>query len=340
MGFLDKIAKGYSNAVLGPDGSQTANAYAALQQELSSKYNKNKEIFEADPANAGQQYKMPDPLTRWQEQIDAMIKSGDPMLMKEGLGQLSQYQQRATATTTVEAPSSVKEYQFAQSQGYGGSYQQWVLDKAAANKSSFNVNVNPAQQLLTLKDSMGLVNERGEHPPVGIPLGELPSMGYKPMLNDTQRQAGTSGDVLQNATTALGENLDPGGTPAANVVNELRTSPGVIGNIADTLLSASGIPMTSTAVKFNNYKTSVTQQTVKLMSGASATEGEMATYRGMLPKFTDSPETKRIKFQQAQEFANSVINRNAAAGVAPSKGKSESSDWNTTTSGYKYRIVE
>lgn len=338
MGFLDQIAKGYSNAVLGTDPSQTANAYAQLQQQLSGKYNKDKAVFEADPANAGQSYKMPDPLTRWQDQVDAMIKSGDPTLMKEGLGQLSQYQQRATATSTVEAPSSVKEYQFAQAQGYDGSYQQWVLDKAAANKSSFKVTVNPSEQLLSLKDSMGLVNAQGEHPPVGIPLGNLPSMGYKPMLNDTQRQAGTSGDVLQTATNALGDNLDPGGTPATNVVNELRTSPGVIGNVADTLLSASGIPMTSTAVKFNNYKTSVTQQTVKLMSGASATEGEMATYRGMLPKFTDSPETKRIKFQQAQDFANSVVNRNAAAGVAP--GKNEPTDWSTTKSGHKYRIVE
>jgi hypothetical protein len=338
MGILDQIAKGYNNAVLGPDPSQTADAYSRLQQELSSKYDKDKQIFAADPANAGQQYKMPDPLTRWQEQVDAMIKSGNPVLQKEGLSQLSMYQQRATAATTTEAPSSVKEYQYAQGQGYQGSYQQWVLDKAAANKSSFKVTVNPTQQLLGLKDSMGLVNEQGEHPPVGIPLGDLPTMGYRPMLNDTQRQAGTAGDVLKSSTAGLGQNLDTGGTPATNILNELRTAPGTLGSVADSLLSASGIPMTVSAVKFNNYKTSVTQQTVKIMSGASATEGEMATYRGMMPKFTDDPETKRIKFQQAQEFANSVVNRNAAAGVKPSESKP--ADWSTTKSGHKYRIVE
>lgn len=337
MGILDQIAKGYSNAVLGPDPAQTADAYSRLQQELSSKYDKDKQIFEADPANAGQQYKMPDPLTRWQEQVNAMIKSGNPVLQKEGLNQLSMYQQRATAATSVDAPSSVKEYQYAQGQGYQGSYQQWVLDKAAANKSSVNVSVAPAQQLLGLKDSMGLVNEQGEHPPVGIPLGELPGRGYRPMLSETQRQAGTAGDVLQSSTAGLGQNLETGGTPTSNVVNELRTSPGVVGSVADTLLSAAGVPMTSTAVRFNNYKTSVTQQTVKLMSGASATEGEMATYRGMLPKFTDSPETKRIKFQQAAAFADSVIQRNAQGGVRPTKQEAE---WNTTSGGHKYRIVE
>lgn len=336
MGILDQIAKGYSNAVLGPDPAQTADAYSRLQQELSSKYDKDKQIFEADPANAGQQYKMPDPLTRWQEQVDAMIKSGNPVLQKEGLNQLSMYQQRATAATSVDAPSSVKEYQYAQGQGYQGSYQQWVLDKAAANKSSVNVSVAPAQQLLGLKDSMGLVNEQGEHPPVGIPLGELPGRGYRPMLSETQRQAGTAGDVLQSSTAGLGQNLETGGTPTSNVVNELRTSPGVVGSVADTLLSAAGVPMTSTAVRFNNYKTSVTQQAVKLMSGASATEGEMATYRGMLPKFTDSPETKRIKFQQAADFAKSVVSRNAQGGVRPTRN----SEWSTTSSGHKYRIVE
>lgn len=338
MGLFDQIQKGLTDSILGPDPAAAAGAYKRLQDELTSKYNTDKQTFEADPSNKGKSYSMPDPVTRWGDQVNAMITSGDPILQQTGLQQLANYQQRATAATTTEAPSSVKEYQYAQGQGYQGSYQQWVLDKAAANKSSFKVTVNPTQQLLGLKDSMGLVNAQGEHPPVGIPLGDLPTMGYRPMLNDTQRQAGTSGDVLQTAIAGLGQNLDIGGTPATNIVNELRAIPGTIGSVADSLLSASGVPMTSTAVKFNNYKTSVTQQTVKIMSGASATEGEMATYRSMMPKFTDDPETKRIKFQQAQEFANSVVNRNAAAGVKPSESKP--ADWSTTKSGHKYRVVE
>ena len=336
MGLFDQIQKGLADSILGPDPAAAAGAYKRLQDELTSKYNSEKQAFEADPANKGKSYSIPDPVTRWGDQVNAMITSGDPILQQVGLQQLSSYQQRATAATTTDAPSSVKEYQYAQGQGYQGTYQQWVLDKAAANKSSFNVSVAPAQQLLGLKDSMGLVNKNGEHPPVGIPLGELPGRGYRPMLSDTQRQAGTAGDVLQTSTAGLGQNLDTGGTPASNVVNELRTSPGVVGGVADTLLSAAGVPMTTSAVKFNNYKTSVTQQTVKLMSGASATEGEMATYRSMLPKFTDDPETKRIKFQQAADFAKSVVSRNAQGGVRPTRD----SEWSTTSSGHKYRIVE
>ena len=337
MGLFDQIQKGLTDSILGHDPAAAAGAYKRLQDELTSKYNNEKQTFEADPSNKGKAYSIPDPVTRWGDQVNAMITSGDPILQQAGLQQLANYQQRATAATTTEAPSSVKEYQYAQGQGYQGSYQQWVLDKAAANKSSFKVTVNPTQQLLGLNDSMGLVNDQGEHPPVGIPLGELPGRGYRPMLSDTQRQAGTAGDVLQSSTAGLGQNLETGGTPAGNVVNELRTSPGVVGSVADTLLSAAGVPMTTSAVKFNGYKTSVAQQTVRLMSGASATEVEMGTYISMLPKFTDSPETKRIKFQQAAGFADAVIQRNAQGGVRPTKQEAE---WNTTSGGHKYRIVE
>jgi len=44
----------------------------------------------------GSGYQEPDPLTRWKQQVDAMVNSGNPVLQKEGLNQLSQYHSRAT----------------------------------------------------------------------------------------------------------------------------------------------------------------------------------------------------------------------------------------------------
>jgi hypothetical protein len=142
MGLLDGIIKGYTDAVLGPDTNQTADVYKRLQDEMTSKYNSQKSAFEADPSNSGKSYQMPDALTRWQDQISGMIQSGDPLLQKEGLNQLSAFQQRATSPGTDGRTSSIKEYQFAQEQGYQGSYQQWVNEKAAAGRNSVNVSVN------------------------------------------------------------------------------------------------------------------------------------------------------------------------------------------------------
>lgn len=344
MNFFENFMKGYSDRVLGPEnGTNTSANYEALQQQLTSKYNTDKAAFEADPNNKGKQYQMPDPVTRWGDQIDAMIKSGDPALVKAGISQMQSYQENVARNARGvgdSSPASVKEYQYAQTQGYTGSYQTWLKEKAAAGRSSVNVSVNNGEKWVPLGDLSKFTMPDGSPVPPGITYEQLASSGAMPVQNDTQRQAGTAGDVLTNATNQMGENLGAGdGTAGSNLMNELRTNPGVIGQLADAGLSTMGVPMRPEAVKFNLYKTSVAQQTVKIMSGASATEGEMATYRGMLPRFTDDPATRQIKFKQAQEFADSIIRQNRKAGVK-SNVEQKQPEWNTTKGGHKYRIVE
>ena len=345
MGFFENFMQGYSDRVLGPEnGTNTSANYEALQQQLTSKYNTDKAAFEADPNNKGKSYQMPDPVTRWGDQIDAMIKSGDPALVKAGIQQMQSYQENVARNARGEGgnalPSAVREYQFAQGQGYQGSFQQWQKEKAAAGRSAVNVSVNSGEKWVPLGDLAKFTLPDGSPIPPGTTMEQLAGMNALPVQTDTQRQAGTAGDVLTNATNQMGENINAGdGTASSNLMNELRTNPSVIGQLADAGLSTMGVPMRPEAVKFNLYKTSVAQQTVKIMSGASATEGEMATYRGMLPRFTDDAATRQIKFKQAQEFADSIIRQNRKAGVK-SNVEQKQPEWNTTKGGHKYRIVE
>lgn len=347
MGLFGGILKGVTDQILGPDPQEAASAYQQLQDAMSSRYNQQKQAFEADPANSGKKYQMPDALTRWQDQINGMITSGNPILQQQGLQQLGAYQQRATAAQSgPDMTAAAKDYQLAVQQGYKGSFMDYKRELASIGGSHVSVNVSPGQQLLGLADSMKLVNDQGEHPPVGVPLGQLPNMGYKPMLNDTQRQAATAQDILQNSQATLEQNLNPSATKGEAIANELRTQPNLIGQIVNTGMNMTGMPMSEKATKFYLANKSNAQQKLKLMSGASASEGEMQTYVEMQPKFTDSPEVQKIKAKQGDEFFNAVMARNGQAGIPASlrnpikPNVSIEPAWSQTKGGHKYRIVE
>ena len=116
--------------------------------------------------------------------------------------------------------------------------------------------------------------------------------------------------------------------------------PNVFGTVINAGMNLSGIPMSDKAAKFELAKGNISQQQLKLMSGASATESEMQQYRDKLPKFTDSPAVQRLKFQQATQFADSVIQRNSQAGIKPSSHKPASAEWSKEDLARGYRVVK
>ena len=340
MGLLDGILKGVENSILGPNPSDTASAYKRLQDELSSGYNQKKQAFEASPENKGKQYQMPDVVTRWGDQINAMITSGDPVLQQNALQQLGNYQQRITSVQHgAEAPASIREYQYAQMQGYQGSFQDWLRAKAEAGRSSINVNIAKQDQPMSVSDAKQVVLPNGELA-FGMTPNQAREAGGKIVLSDTQHQAGTAGDVLAANQQLLEQNLNPSKNKVEAVTNELRTMPNVFGTVINAGMNLSGIPMSDKAAKFELAKGNISQQQLKLMSGASATESEMQQYRDKLPKFTDSPAVQRLKFQQATQFADSVIQRNSQAGIKPSSHKPASAEWSKEDLARGYRVVK
>ena len=340
MGLLDGILKGVENSILGPNPADTASAYKRLQDELSSGYNQKKQAFEANPENKGKQYQMPDAITRWGDQINAMIISGDPVLQQNALQQLGDYQQRITSVQRgTEAPTSVREYQYAQMQGYQGLFQDWLKARAEASRSNINVNIAKQDQPMSVSDAKQVVLPNGELA-FGMTPNQARAAGGKIVLSDTQRQAGTAGDILNANQQLLEQNLNPSKNKVEAVSNELRTMPNVVGTVLNTGLNIAGVPMSDAAAKFELAKSNISQQQLKLMSGASASEQEMQQYRDKLPKFTDSAAIQRLKFQQAAQFADSVIQRNSQAGVKPSSAKPSSTEWSKEDLARGYRVVK
>ncbi len=81
-------------------------------------------------------------------------------------------------------PNGVQEYQFARNQGYPGTYQQWVIDRAHAGATS--VNVNPADRYLGVQNALKMTNEQGDHPNPGMTPQQALDAGFK--LANTQAQ--------------------------------------------------------------------------------------------------------------------------------------------------------
>lgn len=323
MGILDGILKGYTSAVLGPDPMDTANAYNKLQSELNTRYDTDKQKFEADPANTGKAYALPDPLQRWQDQVNGMITSGDPTLMKEGLAQLSQYNQRATQPMSgSDAPSAVKEWQALRAQGDDISLKDYLREKQSRGGTTVKVQVGQAAKEIPYTDLKNFVWPDGSPVMPGTTGQQLIDGGARPIQSEQQRVAGAGGDVLEQSTEGMTDTAAAAvGTPAENVLNELRTRPGLIGELADMGLNLAGVPMKEAPAKFINYRASVVQQTVKLMSGASATDQEKSDYQRMLPKLTEPLDVQLIKIKQANDFADAIIERNIAAGIAPASAR-------------------
>lgn len=149
MNLMESIIKGYTDRVLGPDqnaaAQSTASAYQQLQDALNQKYQTEQQEFEANPANQGQAFKMPDSMTRWGDQINAMITSGNPVLQQQGLGMLQDYMTKSAAGPSANSmPAAVKEYQYAvKNDGFTGTFQDW---KEAMKSGGTNINLNTGSQ--------------------------------------------------------------------------------------------------------------------------------------------------------------------------------------------------
>lgn len=85
----------------------------------------------------------------------------------------------------TDLPSSVQEYQFAQKQGFGGSYQDWVNAKASASRPSTTVNVGGGRTIDVGKIPQGF---QLEYDAQGRPFRMSPIAGSDPDL-ERQQQA-------------------------------------------------------------------------------------------------------------------------------------------------------
>ena len=78
---------------------------------------------------------------------------------------------------------------------------------------------------------------------------------------------------------------------------------------------AAGIPTNPGAVKFNQSSQQAAAQTLKILSGASATDQEFQRIKNLYPQLTDSPETKAIKYNSMLDQTQAIVERAKSQGV-------------------------
>lgn len=294
--MLSAMMKGYANRVLGPESNeptpeQTASAYSQLQQAMNQQYDAQRQQFESNPANSGKQWSAPDPVTRLNDQIDAMIKSGNPALMKRGLELLG------TVKPSTAAPAAaIQEYQYATSQGYKGTFADWK----AAQKQGTTVNVSTGGRGSYLTPEEKLAG--GLDPKAAY---VWTNDGPKPVQQSTESAEQKQINVAQTTVSDLSDMLfgDDGiykdyqqGTKGriqevtkANVQSVLQNDPryAIYSNTVDASLS-------SLARSIGGEK------------GALA-EGDIARVRSLLPIVTGlNPDTPEVAKQKLKRLENLV----------------------------------
>lgn len=101
----------------------------------------------------------------------------------------------------ANAPAGVQEYQFAQMQGYGGTYQDWLREKSAAGRAPMNSTVQ--KELFEAEDAA----KAGEY--------VISALDRAMMLND-KAYDGPFADVRGDTTALFG---DPSGVATAELKN-------------------------------------------------------------------------------------------------------------------------
>lgn len=310
MGLLDNFVQGYMSRMGGGRGNsgqaeamqakQTATAYQQLQDVMKQDYDMQK----AEAQKNGQEWKMPSPTERMNDQIQAMVLSGDPNLQSRGLAMMDV--PKDDETTTLEKTA----------RALGWTPQQ-VFDKMHPGAASTRINVNlpKMDQPLSLEDLQKLQLPGGKPVPIGSSMREAGQMGANIAQTKEQADKGSAAEISSGAIKQLGENLNPTSTVKDTVVESLRNAPGLIGQVSSVAAGAAGIPTNPAAVKFIQAQSQASSQLLKIMSGAAATDPEYDRIKALFPQMTDSPTTKAIKYNTMLDQAQAIVERAKSQGV-------------------------
>lgn len=310
-GIMDSLMQGYANRVLGPDTSaaagNTATAYAKLQDALNQNYADQKKQFETNPDNAGQQWQAPDPLTRLQDQISGMVMSGDPTLQARGVQLLGTVQPKGASQ-----PAAIQEYQYAVGQGYQGTFADWKK----AQKSGTTVNIGQGDKQVSISDLKNLTLPDGSPVPPGTTYSQLTQMGAQVKPSEGEATTATAADQMQSAITDIGNVIGSDGfdDTLSGLATQVRTRGDWIGGVADTALKAAGIDLSPGQAKLARASKQLGSQTLKVLSGASATDEEYQRVMSQLPQPGQPPEVFR------QNYMATVRNYNQMAARARKRG--------------------
>lgn len=315
-GLIESFMQGYINRANGQNGGNrsannamtaqnTASAYQRLQEAISQDYAQQKENAKA----SGQEWKMPSSTERFNDQVQAMILSGDPALQERGLALMT--------PDAMDKPTEFqRNFEFMKTANPGMTEMQYfqMLHPGPA-RTNVSVNLPKMDQPISLDDLQKLQLPNGQPVPIGSSMREAGTMGATIAQTKDQSEKGAASEVSVGAIKQLGDNLHPTNNVKDTIVETLRNAPGIPGQIASVAASAAGIPTNQSAVKFNQSSQQAAAQTLKILSGASATDDEFQRIRNLYPQITDSPATKAIKYNSMLDQTEAIVNRAKSQGV-------------------------
>lgn len=315
-GILDSMMHGYTERILGSErgggdefsAQNTAAAYKNLQDAIAADYEQQRKMFESNPANAGQSWQAPGTEERFQDQVQAMILSGDPALQKRGLALIS--------APDSSMGAADREFANLRADNPNLTYSDYFRMKhPGPGSTNVSVNLPKMDQPMSLSDLQLLSLPNGMPVPVGASMREAGAMGAQISQTKEQSEKGAAAQTAASSITRLGDNINAAADPKTSVLESLRTAPGIIGKVTSVGLNAAGVPANEGAVKFQQSQNVATQQLLKIMSGASATEGEFERIQNNFPQLTDDKRTRAIKYNSMLDQTQAIVERAKSQGA-------------------------
>lgn len=308
-GLIDSFMQGYINRVNSQNGGgraannalaaqNTASAFQRLQDAISQDYKQQKE----QALSAGKEWNMPSPTERFNDQVQAMILSGDPQLQERGLALMS--------PDAMDKPTDFQrnfEYlKAANPQMTEMEYFKMLHPGPASTR--VNVNLPKQEQMVSIDDAQKIVMPDGTNPPVGATYNWVAANGGKTVKTKDQSESSATGEVISEGLKGMqGANDKTTKEPIPGTIAEYRAKPGIIGDVINTGLNIAGIPQKPADVTFMTRRNQVGMNITRLMSGAAASDQDVARVTSMLPSLTDDPATRAIKFKAAQAQAEAYV---------------------------------
>lgn len=221
-----------------------------------------------------------------------------------GLPEVGRYQVKAdgsyelvpgTAPKEATTPSAVQEYQFAKSQGYNGSFQQW---KESQKPAGVNVTYGaPVAGVNAQGEQVFFQPAKGGGAPAVIP-GVSPLPREEKAPTESQAKAQTFYSQMTTSNKELGQ-LEKEGYDPTKLTSQLQTQ------LAGTPMTIAAPPKAQQA---RQAQEQWAESFLRVKTGAAATQGEVdRNVRTFFPQVGDSPQVIAQKARARKQAEQDVL---------------------------------
>jgi hypothetical protein len=222
------------------------------------------------------------PTDRWKKQIDGLIESGNPVLQKQGLAMMDNYQQRVTAPATDTRTSDIKNYQYDAANGYKGTFHEWL----ASHPKGTQINIGDKG----VTGAEWIVDAKGNHVvvPPNVDRDWLAEhglfFGRPPTADETKTTAAV--DTAQEGLNRLQDLIKNKGADISGwqgLIKEWRAGSSIAGSIVNSVLSYAGNDLSDADVQAITESAGLSNTILQAYRGAQVGPREQIMFNRQLP---------------------------------------------------------